>query len=105
VATLAWIERQIAERDRRVERTPEMKRTELFKLYNDIMGHDHTSGLYSFQNLAPRGSQKNKYEPRKCLTMRVRAYRFRAYCSKTTARVLEVRFLSENFTRHIERMG
>jgi len=32
------IERQIAERDRRVERTPEMKRTELFKLYNDIMG-------------------------------------------------------------------
>jgi len=38
VATLAWIERQIAERDRRVERTPEMKRTELFKLYNDIMG-------------------------------------------------------------------
>ena len=37
--------------------------------------------------------------------MRVRAYRFRAYSSKTTARVLEVRFLSKKVTRHIERMG
>jgi hypothetical protein len=45
VATLAWIERQIAERDRRVERTPEMKRTELFKLYNDIMGAYSYFGL------------------------------------------------------------
>jgi hypothetical protein len=42
----------------------------------------------TFQNLK-QGSQKNKYTPRKCLTMRVRAYRFRAYSSNTTAGVLK----------------
>ncbi|PSO09335.1 hypothetical protein B9Q04_00875 [Candidatus Marsarchaeota G2 archaeon BE_D] len=47
--------------------------------------------LYSFQSLALLGwvFQRYKYACREYLTMCVRAYRFRAYSSKTTARVLE----------------
>jgi len=58
---------------------------------NGVGSLSFLTSLYSFQNLAllGRGFQRYKYTRKEYLTMRVRAYRYRAYSSKTTARVLK----------------